>query len=458
MYRLKNYIEKVTSKLRSGNLPEQKSQLLKIGLFGITSLSFCLTLILSIGWLAEGKTYNGAPPVLGAGLTLIFLLMWWYCKPATYKPFAYAFVGILSLSAYGMSMYWGVDVPQSLLVYALSITVCGMLFGTSGITVLFFTHALFLLILAPLQAHHILEYHNSWRLEFVSFTDGVAIVVMLMVISLASFIFNKQIELADEESKRYAEQLLTERNLLEKEVLRRTEQLRTAHLDRIFHLYRLAELGKSSAGLLHDIAQPVTAAFLALDDINQVSRSKTIKNQLKITNQALSNIEQYIVAARQQVNNHSKLEPINMKNIITQNCLLFQHQLKKLHIRLSVHCHPRLTYSADPVHFAPILGNLLTNAIDACSSVSVEKRAILVEVRKDKAKITIEISDTGSGIDPNHLPHIFEPFYSTKDPTRGIGLGLAQVKNLVTESMNGEVSVRSDLATGTTFSISLPIL
>ncbi len=454
---IKERLQIILNRFKSGNLTERKYQLLQVSLLGITILSFSLTIILGIGWIIEGGAYNGTSPIVCVSFSLVFLVLWWQCKPANCKSFGIFLITLLCLAAYGMSLHWGVDVPQSLLIYSLSISVCGMLFGAKGIVFVFLAHGLFLICLAPLQAHHLLSYTNNWRYELVSTTDGMSIVVMLFIISLASYVFNKQVELADEEVHNYADQLLAERNLLEKEVLKRTEQLRTAHLDRIYHLYRLAELGKTSAGLLHDIAQPVTAAFLSLHDINNMSRSKPMRHQLQITNQALTHIEQYIVAARRQVNQHSHLENLVMEKVIQQNCLLFQHQLKKLQIRLSISCHHRICYLGDPAHFSPILGNLIANAIDACASVSIERRAILISVKKHVNNLLIEISDTGSGIDNQHLPHIFEPFYSTKDPKRGIGLGLPQVKNIVTETMGGQLTVRSQPDAGTTFSIKLPI-
>ncbi len=450
-------LEEISTHFRSENLDERKSWLLKISLFGVTTLSAILTIIVIIVRMIEGQSYNGVPLIVPILITLLFSLLWKINNQENYRHISILLMSILSLCGYGLSLFWGVDVPQSLLIYALSLFICGMLFGSKEIFALFIIHSLFLTTLSILQANQVITYSNGWNQELVQFADGLAISTMLFLITLVIFVFSKQVELADLEARRITAQLLLERDLLEKEVLHRTQQLRSAHLDRIFQLYRLAELGKSSAGMLHDIAQPVTAAFLALHDINQTSQPKTIKHQLSITNQALTRIETYIVAARRQVNQHSNKENIRLKKIIEQNVLFFEHQLRSNKINLTINCHTLLRYSVDPTYLSPILCNLITNAIDCCNASDTEQKNIKINVRKLRGTIEIDISDSGCGIRPECISHIFEPFYSTKNPNRGIGLGLSQVYNLVTDVLGGSINVKSKINHGATFQITLPI-
>jgi two-component system NtrC family sensor kinase len=74
----------------------------------------------------------------------------------------------------------------------------------------------------------------------------------------------------------------------------------------------------------------------------------------------------------------------------------------------------------------------------------------------DEDHIKIEITDNGQGIAPEDIPHIFEPFFSTKDKASGIGLGLAIVHGII-QSHNGKIDVESELGKGTTLSITLPL-
>ncbi|HNY02420.1 MAG TPA: HAMP domain-containing sensor histidine kinase, partial [Bacteroidales bacterium] len=75
----------------------------------------------------------------------------------------------------------------------------------------------------------------------------------------------------------------------------------------------------------------------------------------------------------------------------------------------------------------------------------------------DPDNILVEISDNGVGISPEDLPHIFEPFFSTKQNTSGIGLGLAIVHGIV-QNHKGKIQVKSDPGNGTTISWILPLV
>ena len=74
----------------------------------------------------------------------------------------------------------------------------------------------------------------------------------------------------------------------------------------------------------------------------------------------------------------------------------------------------------------------------------------------NKGVVEIEIADTGSGIDKEDLPHIFDPFYSTKTEGSGLGLGLSTVYGII-DRHKGTITVESEVGKGTVFSIKLPV-
>jgi len=76
--------------------------------------------------------------------------------------------------------------------------------------------------------------------------------------------------------------------------------------------------------------------------------------------------------------------------------------------------------------------------------------------KRDNAQVIIKISDTGCGIAKEMLPKIFDPFYTTKGPKEGIGLGLS-VSYKIIEQLNGKIAVESVKGKGTTFTICLPV-
>jgi two-component system NtrC family sensor kinase len=96
---------------------------------------------------------------------------------------------------------------------------------------------------------------------------------------------------------------------------------------------------------------------------------------------------------------------------------------------------------------------IIVNASEAIS----EKGEIIIRTKNtDSSSVRLEISDNGSGIPPEDIPHIFQPFFSTKRNARGIGLGLAIVHGIVSNH-SGKIEVDSVVGRGTTISLIFPL-
>ena len=99
-----------------------------------------------------------------------------------------------------------------------------------------------------------------------------------------------------------------------------------------------------------------------------------------------------------------------------------------------------------------ILDNLLSNAIDALFE---RKGKITVSTRDAGGRVVVEVADTGQGISPDLLAKIFDPFFSTKEPGKGYGLGLA-ISVTLAESLGGGVTVESKPDAGSKFRLWIP--
>jgi two-component system NtrC family sensor kinase len=95
--------------------------------------------------------------------------------------------------------------------------------------------------------------------------------------------------------------------------------------------------------------------------------------------------------------------------------------------------------------------------VNASEAVLENGEISIFTTNPDGDTIRIEISDNGIGIPEDDIPHIFEPFFSTKQDTSGIGLGLAIVHGII-KSHSGKIDVKSELGKGTTISITLPLI
>ena len=101
-----------------------------------------------------------------------------------------------------------------------------------------------------------------------------------------------------------------------------------------------------------------------------------------------------------------------------------------------------------------VVGNLLENAIEATDIIPAEDlRAVSLQLTEDEKGLLIMVSDTGTGIEPDVLPHIFEPGFSTK-AARGRGVGMERIKEII-ESHGGSIDVDTEPGSGTTFTIIL---
>ena len=149
-----------------------------------------------------------------------------------------------------------------------------------------------------------------------------------------------------------------------------------------------------------------------------------------------------------------QLEMIDIDELVDEVVASFRAQAGAANVSLKVDLPPNLAaVEVDPTRLREVLVNLLANALRYTpSSGEIEIRAW--EQAGDPSKLMISVQDSGPGIDPKDLPHIFERFYKTDD-SQGSGLGLAIARSLVV-AHGGEIEAQSTLGEGTTIQISLP--
>ena len=121
-----------------------------------------------------------------------------------------------------------------------------------------------------------------------------------------------------------------------------------------------------------------------------------------------------------------------------------------------------LAEGPSPVHvdsaaLVGVLTNLVANARDATEAGGTVRITTTVERAGARPNVCLRVSDTGTGIPADVLPHIFEPYYSTKGDTRGTGLGLAMARTVV-KSAGGTIRVESSEGRGTTMEVVLPLV
>ena len=230
----------------------------------------------------------------------------------------------------------------------------------------------------------------------------------------------------------------------------------------LFHIYRqnsellrLAEFGRVSAGLIHEMSTPLAAAALTLDELKSEPKTSLIKRARR----ELRLIEGYVSAARKQLKGESNKRSFSLTIAIHQVVILLSGKARERGVKILVNSIGSIRLYGDPVKFHQILANLLSNAIDAYDGVEGRPKVVLISVERSGAKaVRLSVLDNGQGIGRKDLSHIFEPFYTRKKANRGLGLGLATVKQFVEQDFNGKIGVKSKPGKGTKFTVRLPLV
>ena len=146
-------------------------------------------------------------------------------------------------------------------------------------------------------------------------------------------------------------------------------------------------------------------------------------------------------------------EPVDLTELLNSAAGAFRSQADSSGVNLEVQVDPNeLAVEADPERIREVTENLIANAL----RYTPEGGSVKVSSSSgDRDRVSIIVSDTGRGIQPEDLPHIFDRFYKTSD-SHGSGLGLAIARDLV-EAHGGQISAESKPGVGTTIRISLPV-
>jgi two-component system, NtrC family, sensor kinase len=225
---------------------------------------------------------------------------------------------------------------------------------------------------------------------------------------------------------------------------------------------RLASLGTLAAGVAHEINNPLAIIkesagwmrqLFAKDELKDIPRhddfvkaldkvEKSVERASRITHQLLGFVGK----------SESSLSEVNLTELIEEAIQLISHEAQNRDIRVLRQMEPSAnTIWSDPYQLRQVLLNLLTNAMHAVNSDGT----ITIAIEDVGDCRTITISDTGPGIPRENLDKIFEPFFSTKSPGQGTGLGLFVSRGIV-EKLGGTIEVASKIGQGAGFSIRLP--
>ena len=247
------------------------------------------------------------------------------------------------------------------------------------------------------------------------------------------------------------------------------EQVRENLQQQLQHSQKMELIGRLAGGIAHDFNNILaiilgnTELMLTSPKTNPESFDK-LESIEKAVERSVTIVQQLLGFARKQ-----KMEPSALcADTELENLLPVLRQLLRESIRLEqrLESFPAQVF-IDPGQLFQIITNLVVNARDAIDKtgvITIATRAIMIgkampEERLDLPAgkyVNISVTDTGTGIDAMSLPHIFEPFYTTREFGNGTGLGLATVYGIVSQN-GGSIECQSKPGAGARFDIWLPV-
>jgi PAS domain S-box-containing protein len=228
----------------------------------------------------------------------------------------------------------------------------------------------------------------------------------------------------------------------------------------VLHSEKLAALGRLAAGVAHEIGNPLTSISTFAQLLREMSTDEFAQNSLDIINSHIQRITEIV----RQMSSFARPGAINLKlhqvNDILRSSLDLMRLDKRMKstITISEDLSPDIPKTViDEGQIAQVFINIILNALDAMpdsGTLTVTSKPGTDDLGRNT--IVITFTDTGTGIPPEELEKVFDPFYTTKEAGKGTGLGLSVSYDIV-KRFGGEIKIESTPGEGTTFTITLPV-
>ena len=265
------------------------------------------------------------------------------------------------------------------------------------------------------------------------------------------------VTLVNIEKRIIAEQAMQKLNeSLEEQVESRTQALRDAQAV-LVQQSKAAALGQMAATVVHELSQPLSAMNSSIaatqlkvkkDDwagaIQSISRLTPLSEKM---NKVIQLLKSFSYADDDNIQIH------DLALVITQSINLYQDKLKEKNVIINLNnLQPGVLVKLNPLKLDLVLINIIQNAIDAMEKCDAPDISIAMICLNNEALITIE--DRGDGIDSRVMGRLFDPYFTTKDIGKGLGLGLSICHEIIRE-YNGSI-VAENMRRGARFTITLP--
>jgi two-component system NtrC family sensor kinase len=222
----------------------------------------------------------------------------------------------------------------------------------------------------------------------------------------------------------------------------------------LIHSEKLASVGTFASGLTHEISSPLAGMKNCLIRITKNPGRDQINRYSSLMMNAILKIEKVVSGLLEFTRQDDyRFEPFSLNAAVERALSLVSYRLDKEGVSLEKSlAKNEEMICGDSHHIEQVVVNIVINAFDAMPKGG----KLTISSFFYDSKACIEVKDTGMGIAPENLDKIFDPFFSTKEPGRGTGLGLAVSYGIV-KKHQGDILVESEVNRGTKFIVSLPV-
>jgi two-component system C4-dicarboxylate transport sensor histidine kinase DctB len=220
---------------------------------------------------------------------------------------------------------------------------------------------------------------------------------------------------------------------------------------------KLAALGEMSAAVSHELNQPLAAMKTYLAGAKLLLQRKRVEEAAS-SFQRIDDLIDRMGAITRQLKSYARkggdaFEPVDLRDALKAALTMMEPQLRTTRVEITQNLPRRpVMVMVDRLRLEQVIINLLRNALDAMKDASPRVLDLLIAEGDDAV---LSVRDSGNGIE--NLDALFEPFYTTKKPGEGIGLGLAISSGIVAD-LGGRLTARNGEQGGAVFEIRLPLL
>ena len=224
------------------------------------------------------------------------------------------------------------------------------------------------------------------------------------------------------------------------------------------HFQRLAAFGRLAAGIVHELNNPLVAVVTYSDHLLERRRGSGLDpgdteklRRIRDAGERIQRLARDLISYARPSDDHP--EPLDLGSLLDQVARMCDPALRdaKARVRLEIEPAPRILGAR--AGLLQVFVNLVTNAAHA---LPPEGGTITLGLSARGDEVVARIADDGRGMPPEVRTRIFEPFFSTKEGGRGVGLGLSIVQGIVARH-GGTIEVQSEPGKGTTFTVALPV-